>query len=481
MNIVILGAGRVGEVLTKQLQNGEHDITVVDADRDFLQTVRSLGENIRTVPGDATLTAILDEAEVDNADLLIAVTGSDSVNIVASQFAKTFFKTPTIIARVRSLDIDAPKVEEYRKRPLARVRSRDIDARMIEEYRKLHLSGITIINPETLASEQLKELLKHPGAHQVLNLCDAKIKLIALRISETCPLRGLSPSEFNLPKHAKIIAAFDEDGKLREGEDYKIQRYDMAVFIAPSERVNETITAFVGKQNFAKRICIAGLGRVGSSIADALREDTNYRMDLIEVDYAHADQASARFIDPAITVHNGSAHDRTFLENCDVDMCDVFCATTNNDEINILAALEALNVGANQAVALVSRGHYKRILTRDDLVVSSLEQITANSILSSVIEGATQTCVLHTGATEVVEIKIEGEFKDSKVAGRRVGDLKIPGQAHIAMIVRGDLIDDAQEDFLIQSGDIAIVFVPHSRDTAKVVRYFQVKATALFL
>lgn len=460
MNIVILGAGRVGEVLTEQLQNGEHDLTVVDVDRDYLQTVQSMGENIKTVPGDATLTGILNEADVQDADMLIAVTGSDSVNIVASQYAKTFFDTPSIIARVRSLDIESDDAKEY-----------------TESY----LNGVTIVNPESLATQQLQELLQYPGAHQVLDFCDGKIKLVALRISDACPLLNRSQSDFNLPARAKVIAAFDSDGTHRgDIEHYTATRNDMLVFIAPTDQVNATIASFVGKQQFARRICIAGLGRVGWSIATALMNDGSYRVDLIEVDFNRADQASEQFPD-SINVHNGSAHDRTFLVNCDVDNCDVFCATTNNDEINVLAALEALNVGAKQAVALVSRGHYKRILTRDNLIVTSLEQITANSILSNVIEGAARTYVLHTGVTEIVEIKIEGEHKDSKVAGRKVSELKIPGNAYIAMIVRGDQIVDVANDSVIHSGDNVIVFIANSRDTAKVVRYFQVKATALFL
>ena len=461
MNIVILGAGRVGEVLVEQLQHEEHQLTVVDLDRDFLETVRGKGENIVTVPGDATDLAVLDAANLRDADMLIAVTGRDSVNIVATQYAKTFFEAQKVIARVRSLDENSKDIEPY-----------------LKDY----LQDVSIVNPELLAREHLRELLAYPGAHQVLEFCSGAIKLVGLRASAASPTIGMIAGQCELPEHAQLVAAYDEDGNYMGAIDtYKIAPNHMLMFIAPSDQVNATIAALIGEQSAPKHICVAGLGNVGGSIAKALHADRAYRLDLIELDRQKAEETSRELTSDRCIVHNGSAHDRIFLSQCDVDTCDVFCASTANDEINVLAALEALHVGARRAIALVGKSYYKRILTRHNLVVMSLEQILANHILSEIMEGRSRTYSPHISDTEMVEIKVEGEYKESNVTERAIGELNIPHGACIVMIMRGSEILSTGPDTVIQAGDDVVVFIPNTRDAAQVVRFFQVKATAFFL
>jgi trk system potassium uptake protein TrkA len=355
MNIMILGAGQVGATLAASLASEDNDITVVDTDADALKEL-SERYDIATVCGKASLPNILLKAGAKTADMLIAVTASDEVNMVACEIAHHLFGTPNRIARIRAT--------EYLQFP--------------ELFSTENLSIDTLISPEQAVTDHLTRLLETPGALQVLDFAGGRIRLIGVRARADGLLVGHQLAELrqHLPDVDVRVAAIYRRGEaIKPLGDTRIEADDEIFFIAETEDLTKIFTEFGRIEGQYRKVVIAGGGHVGERLATAL--ESRHAITLLELNTARSKELASKLNHTLVL--NGAASDRELLQEAGVPQADVFCALTNDDEANIMSSLLAKRLGAKKVVTLISNQAYADLVqgTDIDIAISPSKSLSA--------------------------------------------------------------------------------------------------------
>lgn len=456
MNIIILGAGQVGATLVENLVREENDITLVDINADRLKSLQNRLD-IRTVVGSAAYPEVLQQAGAENADMLIAVTSSDEVNIVACQIAYQLFHTPTKIARIRS-----QQYLQYR------------DA--------LFESGaFTIdvtISPEYLVTSNITRLIEYPGALQVLDFANGKIQLVAIRPYFGGPLVGktLGSVQEYLPSFkANVAAIFRGNRSIPLKQDTTIEIGDEVFFVAARSQIREIMSALRRLDNPYQRIIIAGGGNIGFRLAQEL--ENHYQVKLIEHNVARSHFISERLNKTIVLL--GDASDRELLLNENIEYTDVFCALTNDEEVNIMSSMQAKRLGVRHVMALVTRTAYIDLIEGGDIDTAiSPQHATIGSILTHIRRGdIINVHSLRRGAAEAIEIVAHGDISTSKVVGRKIEDIKLPKGTNIGAILRNNKVVIPNDETMIESDDHVILFLVDKRYLEEVECLFQVSVT----
>ena len=457
MKIIILGAGQVGSSVAHNLSSEFNDITVVDSSAQILQALQDRLD-IRTVIGHASHPDVLVRAGGEDADMIIAVTNSDETNMVACQVAYTLFHTPTKIARVRAA--------EY----LKQTRLFQQDALPID----------VLISPEQLVTEYVQKLIDHPGTLQVLDFADGRVQLVAVRAYHDGPLVGqeLRALREHMPKADARVAAIYRRGRaiLPEG-DTVIEVDDEVFFLAARENIRAVMRELRREDAPVKRVIIAGGGNIGLRLAQAL--ETDYQVKIVDRSAERTRMLSERL--NKTIVLQGDAADEELLMEENIENTDVFCALTNDEEANILAAMLAKRLGARRVMALINRASYADLLHSEAIDIAlSPQQATIGSLLTHVRRGdVVAVHSLRRGAAEAIEAVAHGDSDTSKVVGRSLQDIKLPPGTTIGAIVRGTEVLIAHHDTVIHSGDHVILFLMDKRRIQDVERLFQVNVTFL--
>ena len=314
MNILILGAGQVGSTTATQLAKEEdNEVTIVDLDPEKLTKLASRVD-LQTIEGNAAYPETLRQSGAETADMLIAVTSSDEVNMIACQIASTLFDTPTKIARIRA--------QEYSENKALFSRSNI----PVDHY----------INPEQLVTDHIAELILHPGAFQVLDFANGQVRMVGVRAKQQGflvdqPIKSLHR---HLGNEQVRIAAVYRDGESIEPEgDTIIKKDDEVFFIAAREDIDYMIAEFIQSQEKAEKVIIAGGGGIGLKLA--LQLDKTCQVKVIERSKARAKKIAELAEDSIILV--GDAADDSLLLEESIDTTDVFVALTNSEEANILS------------------------------------------------------------------------------------------------------------------------------------------------
>ena len=457
MKILILGAGQVGGTLAEQLvkeTSEAFDITVVDLDEARLRDLRTRLD-IQTIAGWASHPSVLRQAGVEDAEMLVAVTGSDEVNMVACQVSYSMFRTPTKIARVRNA---------------AYVNEKSL-------FADEHMPVDVFINPEQVVTDHVRLLLEHPGAQLVLDFADGKVQLVAVRTYAGSPLVGheLRDLRQQLPNVNTRVAAIFRGGKpVPPSGATKIEANDEVFFIAAAGHINSVMAELRHTEPAFKRVTIAGGGNIGERLAAAIEPFFNVKV--IEIDQQRSEQL-ATSLASAVVLH-GNATNQEQLRNA-VDGCDVFCALTNDDEANIMSSLMAKRFGARRVMTLINKPAYVDLIQGGDIDVAiSPQQSTTSSLLTQVRRGdVARVHSLRRGAAEAMEAVARGDRNSSKVVGRPVKALKLPPGVTIGAIVRGDEVLVAYEDVAVEQDDHLIMFLTDKKYVAKVERLFAVGIT----
>lgn len=333
MKIIILGAGQVGGTLAEHLAGEANDITVVDTDADRL---RDLGDrlDIRTVIGRGSFPTVLRQAGADDADMLVAVTNSDEVNMIACQVAYTLFHTPTKIARVRE--------SAY----LTREALFDNEAIPVD----------VLISPEQVVTNYIKRLIEYPGALQVIDFAEGKAQLVAVRAYYGGPLVGqqLRQIREHMPSvDTRVAAIFRRNRPIMPQGDTVIEADDEVFFIAAKAHIRAVMSEMRRLEDSYKRIVIAGGGHIGERLAEAI--ESRYRED-------HRDEPGALPLPlgkpESTVVLQGSASDRDLLVEENINEADIFLALTNDDEANIMSSLLAKRLGARKVMTIINNPAY---------------------------------------------------------------------------------------------------------------------------
>jgi trk system potassium uptake protein TrkA len=452
MKIIILGAGQVGASLAEHLADEQNDITVVDIDGDRLRELQDRLD-IGTVAGQASHPDVLQRAGAEDADMLIAVTNSDEINMIACQIAYSQFRTPTKISRIRA----TPYLEN---RSLFNNESIPIDV---------------IISPELLVTRYIQRLIEYPGALQVLDFAGGKVRLVAVKAYYGGPIVGneLRAIRSHMPNiDTRVAAIFRRDRPIRPMADTVVEADDEVFFIASSDNIIPVMSELRRLDNPYKRILIAGGGNIGERLADAIED--KYQVKIVEQSYARCRQLSETL--RRTIVLNGNASDRELLIAENIENVDVFCALTNDDEANIMASMLAKRLGAKKVITLISNPAYVDLVQGGEIDIAiSPQQITMGSLLTHVRRGdISNVHSLRRGAAEALEVIAHGDARSSKVVGKRLDEIeKIEGSS-IGAIVRGDEVLIAHRYLVVEPEDHLIVFLTDKTKIKQVERLFQV-------
>ncbi len=457
MKILILGAGQVGSSLAKNLASEANDITLVDVN-DYV--LRSLQDrlDIRTVCGLASHPDILRRAGADDADMVIVVTDSDEVNMVACQVAYTIFHTPTKIARVRHVEyLSVPQLFNQEALPI------DV-----------------LISPEQLITSYIQRLIEHPGALQVLDFADGLVQLVAVKAYYGGPLVGHQLKELreHMPNVETRVAAIYRRGQPIIPEGATVIEADDEVFFITATRNTRAVMGELRRLDKPyKRILIGGGGNIGKSVARALEK--RYQVKLIDHN-AERTRAISQELEKAIVLL-GDIADQDLLLDENIENTDVFCALTNDDEANILSAMLAKRLGARKVMSLINRASYVDLVESGDIDIAiSPQQATIGSLLTHIRRGdVVKVHSLRRGAAEAIEAIAHGDESTSRVVGRTIDELNLPPGTTIGAIIRDGDVLIAHHDTRIESEDHVILFLVDKSRIAEVEHLFQVGITFL--
>lgn len=453
MKITILGAGQVGGTLAENLAGEENDITVVDSDGDRLRELQDRLD-IRTVHGMASFPSVLKQAGVNDADMLIAVTNTDEVNMLACQIAYTMFKTPTRIARIRQADYHRERVKLFRDEAIP------VDV---------------LISPEQVVTRYIRRLLEYPGALQVLDFADGKVQLVAMKAYYGGPLvnQELRTLRQHMPNvETRVAAIFRRGQAIVPKGTTVIEADDEVFFIADHRHIRAVMSELRRLDQCYKRIVIAGGGNIGMQLAQEI--EGSYNVKIIDHNVQRCHHLS-RVLHKAI-VFNGNASDRDLLVAESIEETDVFIALTNNDEANLMSSLLARRLGARKVMALVNNPAYVDLLLSGSIDVAISPQLaTISSLLRHVRRGdVVNVHSLRRGAAEAIEAIAHGDRNSSRVVGRTIGTVALPPGTTIGAVVRDDQVLIAHDHIEIRSGDHIILFLPDKRRITEVEKLFQV-------
>lgn len=455
MKIIILGAGQVGGTLAENLAGERNDITVIDTNAERL---RELSDriDIRTVAGHGAHPAILHQAGAEDADMLIAVTSSDEVNMIACQVAYTLFRTPTKIARIRATGY------------LSHDKLFGGDALPID----------MVISPEQLVTDYIRRLIDLPGALQVVNFAGGRVQLVAVRAYYGGPLVGNELRELrqHMPNvETRVAAIFRRNRAIQPEGNTIIEADDEIFFVAARNDIRAVMSELRRLEHNYKRVVIAGGGNIGYRLAKGMEH--RYNVKLIE----HSPQRCtwlAGKLQRTIVMH-GQATDRDQLLKANIENADVFCALTNDDEANIMSSLLARRLGARKVMTLISNPAYVDLVQGHDIDIAvSPQQATIGNLLTHVRRGdVVSVHSLRRGAAEAIEAIAHGDSRSSRVVGRKIDDIDLPEGATIGAIVRGEQVLIAHGDVVIEPSDHVILFVTDRRRIKDVEKLFQVGFT----
>jgi trk system potassium uptake protein TrkA len=452
MKILILGAGQVGRTAAYSLAlEPANEVTVVDTDEQVLRDLQDRID-ISVVAGHASHPSVLESAGIADTDIVIALTSSDEVNIVACQIAHTLYRTPTRIARIRAA--------EYTTRPSLFVEG----ALAVDVW----------ISPEELVTDYITHLLSNPGALQVADFADGRVQLAGVRARPEGSLVGkpLRILREHLPgSDARVAAIYRDERLIAADGDTVIAENDEIFFVAARDDLAKMLAELRRKEPAVRKLVIAGGGNIGVRLARTLEQ--THQIKLIERDPRRARQASELLQNTIVL--QGDASDEELLIEENIDSADVFAALTNSDEANVMSAMLARRLGARRVMALVNRPAYGELMENRNIdVVISPQTITIGSLLAHVRRGdIVRVHSLRRGAAEAIEVVVHGAAERSRVVGRRIEDIDLPGGASIVAIARGEQVIMAHHDTLIESEDHLIVFLSDRRHIEAVERVFQ--------
>lgn len=452
MKILILGAGQVGSTVAENLVSEANDITVVDTDSSKLAALQSRFD-LRTLVGNASHPSVLKQAGLADADMLLAVTQSDEVNMVACKLAASLFNTPTRIARIRAADYLAHQ----------------------EIFSKDNFCVDFSICPEQILTDYIRKLIEFPEALQVLEFADGKVSLVAVRAFEGGPLVGreLKYLRTHMPQiDTRVAAIFRQDRPISPEGTTVIEAGDEVFFIAATENIRSIMKELRRMDKPAHRVMIVGGGNIGRRLALSL--ENNYQVKLIEYN-KKACESLAGELSKALVLQ-GDGTDENLLETENVGDVDVFCALTNDDENNIMSALLAKKAGARKVISLINRSAYVGLVQGGKIDIAlSPAHVTIGSLLAYVRQGDVAAVhSLRRGAAEALELVAHGDRQSSRVVGRRLDEIDLPKGATIGAIVRDGDVIMGHHDRLIEPEDHVIVFVINKQILRKVEKLFQV-------
>ena len=462
MNIIICGAGRVGFTIAKQLSEQGHSITVIDQSSEDIQKIDE-ALDVKAIVGKATYPSILEKANATEADMIIAVTRNDEINMVICQIAFSIFNIPKKIARIRSQDYLNPKFTRV--------------------YNKENLPIDVIISPEIEIAKSIQRKLEAPGTLDSVPFADNKIRLLEILINDNCNLIDIQLNELT-KKHpnldANIIGIIRDDKFLIPKKNDDIKKNDKIYVIINSSQMAETLEAFGHNEKISKKILIVGGGNIGFNLAKNLEET----LDSARVKIVEKDKDRAEFLANELNntiVINGNGLDEEVLMEANLEEAETVLALTNDDEDNLMVSVlvekfaqDEKTIEDKRTMALINKPNYSLLqnsLKIDDLIDPRMN--TVSSILKHIHKGTIETAyTIMNGEYEVIEAEI---IETSELINKELKNSNLPEEIRIGAILREDKVIIPRSNFVFQKED-RVVFLAKKDSISVVENIFRISS-----
>lgn len=453
MKVIICGAGQVGWQIARHLASEKNDVTIIDSDQDLVSRATDTLD-VRGVSGFASYPNVLSSAGAEDADMIIAATHSDEVNMVTCQVAHSIFDIPRKIARLRS--------QSY------------LDAIYADLYRRDHLPIDVVISPELEVAEAALKRLSYPNAFESETFLNNQAQLLGLHIEENCPVINTPLRQLtDLFSTLRVIVV----GVRRQGILFapnagdQLFCSDEVYLMCHSNDTNRTLDVFGKSQGEQNRIILIGGGNVGLRIAKSLEASENrVRTKIIENNRSRAELAASS-LERTIVLH-GDGLDSGLLEEANVSKTDTILAVTDDDKTNMLAAVRAKSRGCKKAIALINDPTLSPLM--EPLGIDAYinpRSTTVSSILRHIRHGKVKNVYsIGDAEAEVIEAQV---MSTSPISGSRIADIDFPEGVIVGGVLKnGDMVKPNSQS-KIEEGDIIALFVL-SKDIPQVERLLQV-------
>ena len=444
MNIIICGAGRVGFTIAKILSEQGHSITIIDQSSEDIQKIDDTLD-VKSIVGKATYPSILEKANATEADMIIAVTRNDEINMLICQIAFSIFNVPKKIARIRSQDYLNPKFTKV--------------------YNKENLPIDVIISPEIEIAKSLQRKLEAPGSLDNVPFANNKIRLLEILIDENCPIKDIKLNELTkkFPKlNSNIMGVIrDEKFVLLKKTDVMLKN-DKAYVVINASQMNETLAAFGHTEKISNKILIIGGGNIGFNLAKNLEESfDSARVKIIEKVKERAELIASQLNNTIVI--NGDALDEEVLLEANLEEVQTVLALTNDDEdtlmISVLVekfAKDNDELSDKRTMALINKPNYSLLqssLKIDDFIDPRMN--TVSSILKHIHKGTIENAYsILNGEYEIIEAEI---IETSELVNKELKNSNLPDEIRIGAVLRGEEVIIPRSNFVFKKEDIVVL------------------------
>ncbi|HZH27018.1 MAG TPA: Trk system potassium transporter TrkA [Azospirillaceae bacterium] len=454
MKVIVCGAGQVGSNIARYLAAEDNDVTVVDQSPELVQRIGDTLD-VQAMVGHASHPNVLEQAGASDADMLIAVTQGDEVNMVACQVAHSLFNVPTKIARVRA--------QSY------------LDPVWANLFSHEHMPIDVIISPEIEVARAIGRRLQVPGAFDMIPLAGGRVRVIGVLCGENTPiintpLRQLTSLFPDL--NIEVVAIVRNDKPIVPSGDDQMLAGDEVYFVCDGRHVARSMAAFGHEEPEARRIIIIGGGNIGFCLAQEIEaQHPHVSARVIELDRKRAQYVAQR-LSRTVVLH-GDGLDPDILEEANVRAAETVVAVSNDDEGNILASLLAKRHGCQRAITLINKATYSPLVATlgIDAVVSP-KAITVSTILQHVRRGRIRSVhSLREGFAEIIEAEA---METSPLVNTPLREIRLPSGAIIGAIVRGDNVIIPKPSTVIRAGD-RVIALAAAAQVKKIEKMFAVR------
>ena len=453
MDVIICGAGQVGWQIARHLSNENNDVTVIDRNPALVRRATD-ALDVQGIAGFASYPDVLKRAGADNADMIIAATHSDEVNMVTCQIAHSVFGVPRKIARLRA--------KSY------------LDAIYADLYRRDHLPIDVVISPEDEVAKAALRRLSVPAAFESEFFLDGGVQMIGIMIEDDCPVINTSLRELSdLFSTLRVIVVGVRRGGVLFTPKAGDQIYpgDACYIFVHKDDTQRVLEVFGKRRESQDRVVVVGGGTVGLGVATRLENAAHrIRARMIEKDRTTA-EAAAEALEKTIVL-NGDGMDEGLLREANIERADAILAVTDDDKTNLLAAVRAKGLGCGMAVVLVNDPSLIPLLAPLDIdAYINPRATTVSSILRHIRQGRVEgVYAIGDAEAEIIEAQV---LSTSPLAGRAVRDIPFPEGTLIGAIKQGDTITRPSGATQINEGDHVVLFALR-QDVKDVERLLQV-------
>lgn len=435
MRVIIIGAGKVGFNIGQILSNDNHDVVIIEKNEERYKIVQE-SLDVHAIHGSGASSQVLEEGDIKAADLLIAVTQYDELNMIACILAKQY-GVPKTIARVRN--------PEYADNNL---------------LTKSSVLGIDLlINPEKVTAWEISKLIDVPEALDVEYYADGKIQLLELEIDEKASVVDKYLKDLKIPYRLLFVAILRGDKMIIPRGDDIIRKNDIIFLLAKTTDM-VYIEKYMGKERSkTKSVMILGGGRIGYYLAKLL-EDKKMNVKVIEKNLERCKEIS-KSLDSALVLH-GDGSDIDLLKEEGAGQVDAFVALTEDDKLNLLVSLLAKHLGVKKTIAQIRRSDYLPLVEKVGIDVAvSPRLLTASAILKFIRKGHIISVSLLSGdKAEMIELIVPDK---SKIVNIYLRDLNFPKGAIIGSIYRGeDVFIPTGNDYIAPNDRIIVFALPEA-------------------